>query len=59
MKSKSHYDCPATLFQVVYDRNHYFGLGRIPKPKLADTYGRYRNRYRNYIFKGESESSYR
>ena len=26
---------------VVYDRNHYFGLG--PKPKLADTFGRYRN----------------
>ena len=22
---------------LVYDRNHYFGLGLIPKPKLADT----------------------
>jgi hypothetical protein len=30
---------------VVYDRNHYFGLGPILKPKLADTFGRYRNRY--------------
>jgi hypothetical protein len=30
---------------IVYDRNHYFGLGLIPKPKpkLADTFGRYRN----------------
>ena len=29
---------------VVYDRNHYFGLGSIPKPtyKLPDTFGRYR-----------------
>ena len=32
---------------VVYDRNHYFGFGPIPKPKpkLTDTFGRYRNRY--------------
>ena len=42
---------------LVYDRNHYFGFGPKPKPKLADTFGRYRNRYRNYILKGES--SYR
>ena len=30
---------------LVYDRNHYFGLGLIPKPKpkLADTFNRYRN----------------
>ena len=42
---------------VVYDQNHYFGLGPKPKPKLADTFDRYRNRYRNYILKGES--SYR
>ena len=29
---------------VVYDRNHYFRLGTIPepKPKLTDTFGRYR-----------------
>ena len=29
----------------VYDRNQYFGLGSIPKPKprLANTFGRYRN----------------
>ena len=42
---------------LVYDRNHYFGLGPIPKPKpkLADTFSRYRNQ--NYILKGES--SYR
>ena len=39
---------------LVYDRNHYFGLGPKPKPKLADTFGRYHNRYRNYILKGES-----
>ena len=45
--------------ELVYDRNHYFGLGPIPKlkPKLADTFSRYRNRYPNYIFKGKS--SYR
>ena len=29
--------------QVVYDQNHYFGLGPKPKPKLADTFGQYRN----------------
>ena len=41
---------------LVYDRNHYFGLGPIPKPKpkLADTFGQYCNRYQNYILKGES-----
>ena len=35
-----------SMFWVVYDRYHYFGLGPIPKPKpkLADTFGRYRNR---------------
>ena len=38
----------------VYDQNHYFGLGPKPKSKLADTFNRYRNRYRNYILKGES-----
>ena len=34
---------------VVYDRNHYFGLGPIlkPNPKLADTFGRYRNHISN------------
>ena len=44
-------------FKLVYDRNHYFGLGPIPKPKLADTFGRYRNRYQNYILKGESSNT--
>ena len=41
---------------LVYDRNHYFGFGPIPKPipKLVDTFGRYRNRYRNHISKGKS-----
>ena len=31
---------------VVYDRNQHFGLGLIPKlkHKLADTFGRYRDR---------------
>ena len=30
---------------VVYNKNHYFGLGPIPKtkPKLRDTFGRYHN----------------
>ena len=33
------------VFRLVYDRNHYFSLGPIPKPKpkLVDTFGRYRN----------------
>ena len=41
---------------LVYDRNHYFSFGPIPKPKpkLVDTFGRYRNRYRNHISKGKS-----
>ena len=41
--------------EIVYNRNNYFGFGSIPKPKpkLADTFGR----YRNYILEGES--SYR
>ena len=28
-------------FELVYDQNHYFGLGLIPtpKPKLTDTFG--------------------
>ena len=41
----------------LYDRNHYFGFGPIPKPKpkiLVDTFGRYRNRYRNHISKEKS-----
>ena len=33
---------------VVYDRNRYFGFGWILKPKLADTFGRYRNRYQKW-----------
>ena len=43
------------LHGVVYDQNHYFGSGLIPKlkPRLADTFGPYRNRYRDYILKGE------
>ena len=45
-----------TPFKVAYDRNHYFGFGPIPKPKpkLVDTFGRYRNRYQNQISKGKS-----
>ena len=41
-------------YEIVYDRNHYLGFGPIlkPKPKLADTFGRYRNPYQNYILKG-------
>ena len=32
---------------VLYNRNHYFGLGPIlkPKPKLANTFNQYFNRY--------------
>ena len=45
--------------KVVYDRNHYINLGQIlkPKPKLADTFGRYCSRYWNHISK--VVSSYR
>ena len=37
--------------------NSYIGLDSIPKPKtkLADTFGRYCNWYRNRILKGESK----
>ena len=40
----------------MYDRNHYFGLGPIPKlkPKLANNLSWYRNQYRNHISKGKS-----
>ena len=40
---------------LVYDRNHYFVIGPIlkPKPKLADTFDRYCTHYRNHISKGE------
>ena len=39
-----------------YDRNHYFDLGLIPKPKhkLAETFDQYRNRYQNHISEGKS-----
>ena len=49
-------ECKKIEFLLVYDRNHYFGFGPIPKPKpkLVDTFGRYRNRYRNHISKGKS-----
>ena len=45
--------------ELLYNLNHYFGVGPIPKPnpKLADAFGGYNKRYRNYILKGES--SYR
>ena len=39
---------------VVYDRNHYFGLGLKPKPKLGDTFGGYRNRYQKQHLKREN-----
>ena len=43
---------------VAYDRNHYFGFGLIPKlkPKLVDTFGRYRKRYRNHSIANSSLS---
>ena len=45
-----------TSYYVVYDRDHYFGFGPIliQKPKLVDSFGRYRNRYRNHTSKGKS-----
>ena len=41
--------------EPLYYRNHFFGLGPIQKskPKLADTFSLYLNRYRNHISKGE------
>ena len=49
----------ADYAHIVYDWNHYFGLGPIlkPKPKLDNTFDRYHNQYQNYILQGES--SYR
>ena len=46
----------AVFSQLVYDRNCYFDLGPIPKPKpkLDDDLGRYRNRYQNHTSKQES-----
>ena len=43
-------------WKIVYDRNPYFGLGLIPKPKpkLSNAFCRYRNQYWNHISKGES-----
>ena len=58
VKSKVKISQNFVAFSVVYDQNLYFGFGPIPKPKskLADTFGQYRNRYRNryekYILKG-------
>ena len=45
-----------STFHLVSDRNHYFGLGPIakPKPKLAGSFSRYRNGSRNHILKWES-----
>ena len=46
--SQEHLLCARTYFRttvchLVYDRNHYFGLGPIPKlkPTWADTFGQY------------------
>ena len=38
---------------LMYDRNNYFGLGPKPKPKLADTFGRYFNSDLNHMSKEE------
>ena len=46
-----------SYFSVVYDWNHYFGLGQIPKLKLADDFGQYRKWYRNHISKRESSNT--
>ena len=48
MNKASKYNSEHRRFQssmtlLVYDRNHYFGLGPKPKPKLAATYIRYSN----------------
>ena len=44
--------CIVTRVLTSYDKNHYFGLGRIlkVKPKLADSFGWYSNRYQNHTF---------
>ena len=39
-------------YNALCTRNRYFGLG--PKPKLANTFCRYSNRYRNHISKERS-----
>ena len=41
-------------FSLVYDWNHYLGLGPIPKqkPKLTDTFGWYHNQILKPHFKG-------
>ena len=49
----------AWYFWLVYDRNHYFGLGPIPKPKLANTFGKYHYKYQNHISKEKSSYCYR
>ena len=43
--------CRSISMIVVYDWNHYFGLGPIPKlkPKMADTFGQYRNQPKPHL----------
>ena len=37
-------------FMIVYDQNHYFFLGLITTPKMANIFSRYWNQYRNHIW---------
>ena len=56
-ENKENFTCISRIqrkkYVLVYDRNHYFGLG--PISKLADTFGRYHNRHRNRIPKRKSD----
>ena len=42
------FDGSIHFFHVVYNWNHYLVFWFWSNTKLADTFGRYRNRYRNY-----------
>ena len=56
-ENKENFTCISRIQQktyvLVYDQNHYFGLGPKPEPKLDITFSRY-NLYKNHISKGKS-----
>ena len=49
-ENKENFTCISRIqrkkYVLVYDRNHYFGLG--PKPKLDNTFGLYSNLYQKH-----------
>ena len=53
-ENKENFTCISRIqrktYVLVCNRNHYFGLGPKPKPKLDNTFGWYHNLYRNHIF---------